>query len=221
MGQKTNPIGLRLGIIRMWESKWFAKRNYRELLKEDIMIRNYIRNRLRHAAISRLEVERTAKRATVSVYTARPGVVIGRRGAEVDLLRDELQHLTQKEIVLNIQEIKFPELDAQLVADNIARQIEQRVAYRRVMKKAVANAMRLGAKGVKIECKGRLAGAEMARTESYREGRVPLHTLRADIDYATSTSHTTYGCIGVKVWIFKGEVIVEKKAVEQPAESQK
>jgi small subunit ribosomal protein S3 len=209
LGQKTNPIGLRLGIIRGWDSKWFATHDYSELLQEDLLIRRYIRTKLHRAGISRVEIERKANKAIVNIRTARPGIVIGRKGTEVERLNDELEHLTKKEIRLNILEVKRVETDAQLVAEHIARQLEQRVSYRRAMKKAISSAMRAGAQGVKIMCAGRLAGAEIARRERYHEGRVPLHTLRADIDYASSTSHTTHGCIGIKVWIFKGEILGE------------
>jgi len=207
LGQKTHPIGFRLGIVKDWKSRWISKRKTPELLHEDEMIRKYVKNRLSHAAISKVEIERTPKKVTVIINTARPGVVIGRRGAEVDKLRDELTHLTKDEISINIKEIKKPELDAQLVSDNIAFQLAQRVSFRRAMKKAVTSTIRMGAKGIKIRCGGRLGGAEIARSESYHDGPVPLHTLRADIDYATSTSHTTFGCIGIKVWIYKGDVL--------------
>jgi small subunit ribosomal protein S3 len=206
VGQKVNPIGMRLGINRTWDSRWFAEKDYAALLREDIVIRRYIRSRLERAGISRIVIERAPKRVTVNIHTARPGIVIGRKGAEVDKLRDELQHLTGKEIYINIVEIRNAETDAQLVAENIVRQLEQRISYRRAMKRAVASAMRMGAQGIKVRCAGRLGGAEMARMVSYREGRVPLHTLRADIDYATSTARTTAGAVGVQVWIFNGEV---------------
>ncbi len=216
MGQKTNPIGLRLGIVRTWDSKWFAAKNYSDVLEEDLIIKKYIRKRLNQAGISRILIERAADKTTVSIKTARPGLVIGRRGAQVDQLKDELQHLTGKQVFLNIEEVKRPDADAQLVAEHIAKQLEQRVSFRRAMKRAMSSAMRSGAQGVKIICKGRLGGAEMARKEGYREGRVPLHTLRADIDYATATAHTTYGCVGVKVWIFNGEVL-EKAPEKRPS----
>ena len=214
MGQKTNAIGLRLGIIKTWDSRWFAKRDFPELLKEDTTIRRYIKERLQRAAVSKIEIERAPKRVVITVHTARPGIVIGRKGVEVDRLRDELQHLTQKEIHINIQEIRHPELDAQLVSETVARQLEQRVNFRRAMKKAVATAMRMGAEGIRIVSAGRLGGIEMARTERYAEGRVPLQTLRADIDYACSVAYTIYGTIGVKVWICKGEII-DLSAMEQ------
>ncbi|HUU27031.1 MAG TPA: 30S ribosomal protein S3 [archaeon] len=210
MGQKTHPVGFRLGTIKNWQSIWFAKRDFSRLLKEDDLIRRYIHSRLGHAAISKVVIERTPQKMTVIIHTARPGVVIGRKGQEVDKLRDELSHLSKDEIFIKIEEIKTPELDAQLVADGIAFQLQQRVSFRRAMKKAVTSAMRMNAQGIKIICGGRLAGAEIARSESYHEGRVPLHTIRADIDYATSTSHTTFGCIGVKIWICKGEVLTTR-----------
>ena len=206
MGQKTNPVGLRLGIVRSWDSKWFARKDYPELLKEDIFIRKYVTSRLHRAGISRVVIERAPKKITVTIHTAKPGIVIGRKGTEVDQLRDELQHITKKEIHVNIQEVERPEIDAQLVAQHVAHQLAQRVSHRRAMKKAISSAMRAGAEGIKIMCKGRLSGAEMARCEHYMEGRVPLHTLRADVDYARATSRTTYGAIGVKVWVFHGEI---------------
>ncbi len=208
MGQKTNPIGLRLGIIKNWESRWFAKRDFASLLEEDQRIRRYLQQKLANAGLSNISIERTPKRVTVGIHTSRPGIIIGRKGAEIEKLKAEIQLLTQqKDVHLNINEVRVPEIDARLVADSIARQLEQRISFRRAMKKAVQSALRMGAQGIKITCGGRLGGAEIARTESYREGRVPMHTLRADIDYATSTAHTTFGCIGVKVWIFKGEVL--------------
>lgn len=207
MGQKTNPVGIRLGITRSCFSNWFAKDRFADYLYEDILIRNYLRKRLEHGGISALEIERTAKRVTVGIYTSRPGIVIGKKGEEVERLKGELQHLTQKEIQINIREVKKPEMDSQLVADNIGRQVEKRVSYKKATKKAISTAMRMGAEGIKVMISGRLNGAEIARTETYKEGRIPLHTLRADIDYSTSTAHTTYGCVGIKVWICKGEVI--------------
>ncbi|HWP37295.1 MAG TPA: 30S ribosomal protein S3 [Gemmatimonadales bacterium] len=211
MGQKTHPYGFRLGIVKPWRSRWFARRDMADLLKEDELVRKYLRTRLAHAAISDVHVERRPGKVTVTVFTGRPGVVIGKRGAEVDKLRDELAQLTGKEVGINVEEIKRPELDAQLVADSVAHQLTQRVSFRRAMKRAVQSAMRMGAQGIKIKCGGRLGGAEIARTEGYHEGRVPLHTLRADVDYATSTAKTTYGTIGVKVWIFKGEVVEDRR----------
>ncbi|MFH1337101.1 MAG: 30S ribosomal protein S3 [Candidatus Zixiibacteriota bacterium] len=211
MGQKTNPIGLRLGIIKEWSSKWFSDRKFADLLKEDLMIRKYTQRRLEHAGVAAVDIIRAPRKVTLDIHTARPGIVIGRKGTEVDKLKEELQLLTKKEVAINIIEVKKPELAAKLVAESIAKQLEGRVSFRRAMKKAIASAMKLGAEGVKIVCGGRLAGAEIARTEKYMEGRVPLHTLRADIDYATATAHTTFGCIGVKVWIFKGEVLGTKE----------
>lgn len=207
MGQKTHPVGLRLGIIKSWNSSWFDEKNFADKLNEDLRLRKYVRSRLDKAAVSKIEIERTAKRVILTVHTARPGIVIGKKGAEVDKLREELRALTNKEVQININEIKKPELDAYLVAENVARQLEGKVSFRRAMKKAITSTMRIGAEGIKIMCSGRLGGAEMARTEQYKEGRIPLHTLRADIDYATFTAQTTYGSIGVKVWIFNGEVI--------------
>lgn len=216
MGQKTNPIGLRLGIIKTWDSRWFAKKDFPDLLEEDQRIRQYIRQKLANAGLSKIEIERTPKRATITVHTSRPGIVIGRKGADIEKLKAEVQLLTgQKEVHLNIAEVKVPEINSTLVSDSIARQLEQRISYRRAMKKAVQGALRMGAQGIKISCGGRLGGAEIARTETYREGRVPLHTLRADIDYGTATSHTTFGCIGIKVWIFKGEQLPARQAVRQ------
>ena len=207
MGQKTNPIGFRLGITKQWRSRWFANREFPQLLKEDAMLRKYIKTRLGHAAISDVHIERKPGKVVVTIHTGRPGVVIGKKGAEVDKLRDELAQLTGKDAAVNVEEIKRPEISSQLVADNIARQIEQRISFRRAMKRAVQSSMRMGAQGIRVRTSGRLGGAEIARTEGYREGRVPLHTLRADVDYATATAKTTYGTIGVKVWIFKGEVV--------------
>ena len=214
MGQKTHPYGFRLGVIKGWRSNWFAEKDYSELLKEDLILRGYIRQRLQRAGVSRINIERHPKRVTVEVFTARPGIAIGRRGAEVDKLRDELKQLTSKDVSLNIQEIKKPELDAQLVADNLARQLQQRVAFRRVIKKAVASTMRMGAEGIRIVCAGRIGGSEMSRRErSEPAGRVPLHTLRADIDYATATAFTVSGTVGVKVWICHGEVVEGEEQV--------
>jgi small subunit ribosomal protein S3 len=217
LGQKTHPVGFRLGGIKTWDSRWYAKREYATLLKEDIFIRRYVKNRLFRAGISKIGIERAPKKVTITIHTARPGIVIGRKGAEVDQLRDELQHLTGKEIYINISEIQKAEIDSVLVGEHIAKQLEQRVSFRRAMKKAIASAMRMGAGGIRIVCSGRLGGAEMARTESYREGRVPLHTLRADIDYAVSVANTTFGTIGIKVWVFKDEVKVPSGA-ETPAQ---
>lgn len=207
MGQKTHPIGFRLGVVRTWNSRWYAEKNFADLLYEDMVLRRYLRKRLGHASLSSVGIERTVREVTINLFTARPGVVIGKKGEEVERLRGELQHLTGKEIYINIREIKRPEVDAQLVAENIARQLEKRVAFRRAMKKAVSSAMRLGTLGIKIQCGGRLGGAEIARVEKTREGRIPLQTLRADIDYAQARAETTYGTIGIKVWIFKGEIL--------------
>jgi small subunit ribosomal protein S3 len=206
LGQKTHPIGFRLGVIRTWDSRWFAKKEYADWLMEDERIRRYIRTRLKKAGIAHIEIERAPKKVSINIHAARPGMVIGRKGSEVDKLRDELHHLTEKSIYLNIVEVKKPEKNAQLVAEHIALQLEQRVSFRRAMKKTISSAVRMGVKGIRVKCGGRLGGAEMARVEQYREGRVPLHTLRADIDYATSTARTTFGAIGVKVWIYNGEI---------------
>ena len=212
MGQKTNPIGIRLGITRTWNSRWFASdRNFSDLIFEDLMIKRYINKRLDNAGIAAVSISRAPKKVTIDIHTSRPGIVIGRKGAEVDRLRSELQMLTKKDIMLNIVEVRKPELNAQLVADSIAHQLEGRIAFRRAMKKSLAATMRMGAVGIKIQCGGRLGGAEIARSEKYAEGRVPLHTLRADIDYATSTANTTYGTIGVKVWICLGEILDRAK----------
>lgn len=212
MGQKVNPKGLRIGIIRDWEGKWFAdKKNYAALLHEDIKIRKFIKEKLYAAGISRVQIERAANRVKISIHTAKPGIVIGRGGAEVENLRKQLEKLTGKQVNVNIVEIKVPELDAQLVAENVAAQIEKRIAFRRAMKQVVSRSMKMGAKGIKIAVGGRLAGAEIARTEWYSEGKVPLHTLRADIDYGFAEANTTYGKIGIKVWIYRGEVLPEAK----------
>jgi small subunit ribosomal protein S3 len=212
MGQKTHPFGFRLGIIKTWDSKWFAQKNYAKFLHEDLTIKRFLKDRLHQAGISKIEIERAAnkdKRAKINIYTSRPGLVIGRKGAEIENLKRELQKITDKEVILNIIEIKRPEVDAQLVAENIALQLERRVSFRRAMKRNVSQALKFGAKGIKAMCSGRLAGAEMARTEWYREGRVPLQTIRADIDYGTTTARTKYGVIGIKVWVFKGEIYQE------------
>jgi small subunit ribosomal protein S3 len=211
VGQKTHPYGFRLGVIKPWRSRWFARGDFPDLLREDELIRKYLKTRLGHAAISDVHIDRRPGKVSVTIFTGRPGVVIGKRGAEVDKLRDELAQLTGKEIGINVEEIKRPELDSQLVADNVAHQLTQRVSFRRAMKRAVQSAMRMGAQGIKVRASGRLGGAEIARSEGYHEGRVPLHTLRADVDYATSTAKTTFGTIGVKVWIFKGEVVEDAR----------
>jgi small subunit ribosomal protein S3 len=211
VGQKVHPYGFRVGVIKPWRSRWYANNDFPDLLREDELVRRYLKTRLAHAAISDIHIERKPGKVTVTVFTGRPGVVIGKRGAEVDKLRDELASLTSKEVGINVEEIKRPELDAQLVADSVAHQLTQRVSFRRAMKRAVQSAMRMGAQGIKLKTAGRLGGAEIARTEGYHEGRVPLHTLRADVDYATSTAKTTYGTIGVKAWIFKGEVVEDAR----------
>jgi small subunit ribosomal protein S3 len=211
VGQKTHPYGFRLGIIKPWRSRWYAGGDFPELLREDELIRKYLKTRLAHAAVADVHIERKPGKVTVTVFTGRPGVVIGKRGAEVDKLRDELAQLTGNEVGINVEEIKRPELNAQLVSDNVAHQLVQRVSFRRAMKRAVQNAMRMGAQGIKIRTSGRLGGAEIARSEGYHEGRVPLHTLRADVDYGVTTAKTTYGTIGVKVWIFRGEVVEDRR----------
>jgi small subunit ribosomal protein S3 len=212
MGQKVNPVGLRLGINRTWDSRWYANRGqYAQLLHQDIEIRDYLKERLAQAGVARVIIERPAKKARVTIHTARPGVVIGKKGADIEKLRLDLSKMTGSEVHLNIVEIRKPEIDAKLVAENIAQQLVRRVAFRRAMKRAVQSAMRAGAEGIKIQCAGRLGGAEIARTEGYNEGRVPLHTLRADIDYAQLHAFTTYGAIGVTCWIFKGEVVAERR----------
>lgn len=209
MGQKVHPIGYRLGYIKTWNSRWYAEKDYAKLLHEDLRIRRMVKDKLAHAGVSRIEIERSGNQAKINIHTARPGIIIGRKGAEVDKLKAELEKKTGRQIYINIKEIRKPELEAQLVAENIALQLEKRIAFRRAMKKSVQAALRLGAQGIKITCAGRLAGSEIARTEWYREGRVPLHTLRADIDFGLAEAHTTYGQIGVKVWIYKGEVLPE------------
>jgi small subunit ribosomal protein S3 len=213
MGQKVHPIGFRLGVIKTWDSRWYAKKNYAALLHEDIKIRNEVKKRLSSAGVSKIEIERAGQKAKINIHTARPGIIIGKKGAEVDKLKKDLEAMTGKQMYINIQEIRRPELEAQLVAENIALQLERRIAFRRAMKKSVTSALRLGAQGIKINCAGRLAGAEIARTEWYREGRVPLHTLRADIQYGFAEAKTTMGQIGVKVWIYKGEVLPPAKVV--------
>jgi small subunit ribosomal protein S3 len=224
MGQKVNPIGLRVGINRTWDSRWFAGRDYAQLLHEDLKLKEYLRDRLAQAGISKIIIERPAKKARVTIHSARPGVVIGKKGADIEKLRSDLAKMTGSEVSLNIVEIRKPEIDAKLIAENIAQQLERRVAFRRTMKRAVQSAMRLGALGIRINCSGRLGGAEIARMEWYREGRVPLHTLRAEVDFGTATAKTTYGTCGVKVWVFKGEIMAhdpmasDKRANEaQPA----
>jgi small subunit ribosomal protein S3 len=207
MGQKVHPIGFRLGVIKTWDSRWFSQKNYAALLHEDLKIRKIVKERLMHAGVSKIEIERAGQKAKINIHTARPGIIIGKKGAEVDKLKKDLETMTGKQMYINIQEIRRPELDAQLVAENIALQLERRIAFRRAMKKSVTSALRLGAQGIKIMCAGRLAGGEIARTEWYREGRVPLHTLRADIQYGFFEAKTTMGQIGVKVWIYRGDVL--------------
>ncbi len=215
MGQKVNPLGFRLGITRTWDSIWYANKDYSTNLIEDQKIRKFLKNRLQHAALSKIILERTGEKVRVKLFTARPGIIIGKKGSEIELLKKELEKLINRKAVIDIQEVRRPEADAQLVAENIAQQLVRRVAFRRAMKKSVNSALRFGVKGIKISCSGRLGGAEMSRCEWVREGRVPLHTLRADVDYALAEAKTTYGIIGIKVWIFKGEVLNTKDA---PAE---
>ncbi|MCD6288051.1 MAG: 30S ribosomal protein S3 [Candidatus Hydrogenedentes bacterium] len=212
MGQKVHPIGFRLGVTKTWSSVWYADRNYAELLHEDLRLREYVKRRLYHAGVAKIDIERAGSKARIYIHTARPGIVIGRHGAEVDTLRAELHAMTGREIKLDIIEVKTPETNAQLVAENLAMQLERRVSFRRAMKRTLTTAMRLGARGIKIRCAGRLAGAEIARVEQYREGRVPCHTLRADIDYGVARAQTTFGVIGVKVWIFREEIMPQAKA---------
>ena len=211
MGQKVNPIGFRLGINKTWSSKWFAERNYSELLHEDIRVRKHIKDKFFHAGISRIEIERASDKAKINIYTARPGIIIGRKGTEIEKVKKDLEGIMTGDIIINILEVRKPETDAQLVAENIALQLVRRVSFRRAMKRGVTTAMKFGVKGIRVACAGRLGGAEMARKEWYREGRVPLHTLRADIDYGFAEARTTYGIIGVKVLIFNGEILPDKK----------
>ena len=214
MGQKVNPIGLRLGIVKTWDSRWYADKDYSKLVHEDRKIREFVKKKLYHAGISKVLIERTGNKLRVNINSARPGLVIGKKGSEIDALKNEIKRFTSKEVFVNINEIRKAEVDAQLVAENVALQLERRIAHRRAMKKAVGSAMKLGAQGIKIFCAGRLGGHEMARREWYREGRVPLHTLRADIDYGFIEAKTTYGIIGIKVWIFKGEILDKKDEVK-------
>ena len=209
MGQKVNPHGLRVGVIKGWDSKWYAGKDYEKFLLEDIKIREFIKEKLFLSGISKVEIERASNKARISIHTAKPGMVIGRQGSNIELLKSDLKKMTESAIEINIVEVKTPDMDATLVAENIAAQLERRIAFRRAMKQCVGRTMRMGAKGIKITCGGRLGGAEIARSESYREGSIPLHTLRADIDYGTAEAHTTYGRIGVKVWLYKGEVLNE------------
>ena len=208
MGQKVNPIGLRLGIVKTWDSRWYAEKGkYAEYIREDFKLRKFLKKKLHHAGISKIEIERSGRRVRLRVFAARPGIVIGKKGSEIEQLKKELEKMVEQEVLIDIQEVRKPELDAQLVAENVAMQLERRVAFRRAMKRGISSAMRFGAQGVKIMAAGRLGGAEMARREWYREGRMPLHTLRADIDYGYTEANTTYGVIGVKVFIFKGEIL--------------
>jgi small subunit ribosomal protein S3 len=212
LGQKVNPIALRLGIVKTWESRWFAGKKYADYIFEDFRIRKFIKEKLHHAGVSKIEIERSTRRVRLRIFTARPGIVIGKKGSEIEKLKKELEGRVSQEVLIDIQEIRKPEVDAQLVAENVAMQIERRVAFRRAMKRGVSSAMRFGAQGVKIICSGRLGGAEMARTEWYREGRVPLHTLRADIDYGITEARTTYGIVGIKVFVFHGEILKKDTA---------
>lgn len=221
MGQKTHPIGFRLGYTKTWNSRWYAKKDYATFLHEDIRIRGMVKKKLYHAGVASVEIERSSNTARVNIFTARPGIIIGRKGAEVDKLKKELETATGKQIQINIREIKKPEVCSQLVAENVALQLEKRIAFRRAMKKSVAGALRFGAEGIKIACSGRLAGSEIARSEWYREGRVPLHTLRADIDYGFAEAKTTYGQIGIKVWIYRGDILSEKGKLDAFAEKSK
>ncbi len=207
MGQKTHPVGFRLGITKTWDANWYADKEFAGKLQEDLMVRNYVRNRLKKAGISRIQIDRTPKRAVITIHTSRPGIVIGKSGKEIAQLEEELKKVTSKEVKILIHEIKRPELDSSLVAENIASQIEGRISFRRAMKQAITASMRMGAEGIRVMCGGRLGGSEIARSEQYKEGRIPLHTIRADIDYSTATARTIYGAIGVKVWICKGEIL--------------
>lgn len=210
MGQKVHPTGFRLGITKTWDTRWFADKQYASLLLEDIRLREWLKKRLAHAGISKIIIERPAKKARINIFSARPGIIIGKKGADIEKLKDDIRKITATDVQLNISEVRKPEADSQLVAENVAQQLEKRIAFRRAMKRAVTSAIRLGAQGIRINCSGRLGGAEIARMEWYREGRVPLHTLRADIDFGFAESKTTYGIIGIKVWIFKGEIIAKQ-----------
>jgi len=216
LGQKVHPIGIRLGIIKTWNSKWFARKDYKDFLYEDLAIQKFIKSNLFHAGVPKIEIERTGQKIKTTIHTARPGIIIGKKGAEVEKLKKKLEDMTGKELSIDIKEIRKPELDATLVAENIAMQLEKRIAFRRAMKKSVVSAIRFGAQGIKVACSGRLAGAEIARDEWYREGRVPLHTFRSDIDYGVAEAKTTYGRIGIKVWIYKGDILQEP-AIQQSA----
>lgn len=215
MGQKVNPVGFRLGVIKTWDSRWFSERSYSNLLHEDLKIKKFLKDKFFHAGISKVEIERAADKAKIGIHAARPGIIIGRKGSEIEKLKSELEKMMTGDVIINILEVRKPEVDAQLVAENVALQLVRRVAFRRAMKRAVTSALRFGAQGIRVICSGRLGGAEMARCEWYREGRVPLHTLRADIDYGFTEAKTTYGIIGVKVFIFHGEVLPEKKKAVQ------
>ena len=221
MGQKVNPYGIRLGINKTWSSRWFSKKEYTKLLHQDLKIKNYVEKKLKNASISKINIERAAKKLRLSIYSSRPGIIIGKKGADIETLKNDLSKMSNLEVFLDIKEVRKPEVEAKLVAENIAAQLEKRISFRRAMKKAVQSAMRLGAKGVKVVCSGRLGGAEIARTEKYHEGSVPLHTLRGDIDYSTAEAETTYGICGIKVWINKGEILMkdpyasEKKQIDQ------
>jgi small subunit ribosomal protein S3 len=218
LGQKTNPIGNRLGIIRTWESRWYLKRGYADQLLEDINVRKMIKQKLFHAGVAKIEIERPGQKLKIIIYTARPGIIIGKKGAEVEKLKKEIEEVTGKQVAIDIKEIRKPEVDAQLVAENIALQLEKRVAFRRALKRAVSSAIRFGALGIKVQCSGRLAGAEIARTEWYREGRVPLSTFRANVDYGFSEARTTYGKIGVKVWLYHGDILADQPATSAVGE---
>ncbi|HPD61244.1 MAG TPA: 30S ribosomal protein S3 [Thermodesulfobacteriota bacterium] len=215
MGQKVHPVGFRLGINKTWVSRWFAEKDYSKLLQEDIYIRNFLKKKLFHAGVAKIEIERVGAKIIISIHTARPGIIIGRKGAEIDNLKNEIQKMTHQEVFINIIEVRKPEIDAQLVAENIASQLERRVSFRRAMKRSVTSSLKFGAQGIRISCSGRLGGAEMARTEWYREGKVPLHTIRANIDFGFAEAKTTYGIIGIKVWIYKGEVSQDSEAVKE------
>lgn len=216
MGQKVNPVGLRLGVVKTWDSRWFADKNYADFIYEDYKIRKFLKKKLYHAGISKIEIERFTKRIRLRVFAARPGIIIGKKGSEIALLKKELEKMLTPEVLIDIKEVRRPEIDSQLVAENIALQLERRIAFRRAMKRSVSSAMRFGAQGIKIICSGRLGGAEMARTEWYKEGRIPLHTLRADVDFGFIEAKTTYGTIGIKVFIFKGEVLNSDLNVKKP-----
>ncbi len=215
MGQKVNPIGMRLGIVRTWGSRWYAGKDYHKYVLEDYQLRTYLKKKLYHAGVSKIDIERSTKRIKLRIYAARPGIIIGKKGAEIEALKKELEKMVSHEVLVDIQEVRKPEIDAQLVAENVANQLVRRVAFRRAMKRAVSSAMRFGAQGIKIICSGRLGGAEMARVEWYKEGRIPLHTLRADIDYGFTNANTTYGTIGIKVYIFKGEILNDEQMAKE------